>query len=417
MKNMEHKKPPHEKAPILIFRALAMSALSTLLVSNGDRVLAQESSPTLPVVVWERVFDTYQEIVDVRVTRDGHIIALGNARDDIKLLKLSDTGEVVWERTYGGDGDDFGTSVMQTHDDGYIIAGYTDSFPKEDDTSGEPDIYLLRTDASGELEWETTYGQPGEDRATFVHQKTDGSFALIGTTEYTSPSTLAIVKFDDKGEFQEKMNYIGRVDSGAPDAIGAPVSGGGYYLYSNETREIQKIRTDGTVEFRRDFPEDMATVLSIIEVPEDAYAVTTAGTPYIPNTNLIFFNQDGTERWRIELRLPQGMGKPRQARYMEDDGFLVGGIPAGISDSGPSNLLKTDAKGLVQWRLYLGTEGGNMKRAHIFSVVKVNELTCFVVGRQVESTGVGFPLLTRGYAARVDIGIKTSVRPAAEEYE
>jgi len=83
-----------------------------------------------------------------------------------------------WAKTFGGSGDDYGNSVQQTSDGGYILLGSTCSFGIE----GSWDVWLIKTDASGNKEWEKTFGGRGSDYGTSVRQASDGSYILLGTT-------------------------------------------------------------------------------------------------------------------------------------------------------------------------------------------------------------------------------------------
>ena len=68
------------------------------------------------------------------------------------LVYLNSAAQAGWEKTYGGPDSDYGRSVQQTKDGGFIIAGSTNSFG-----AGEADVYLVKTDALGKMEWQKTF--------------------------------------------------------------------------------------------------------------------------------------------------------------------------------------------------------------------------------------------------------------------
>ncbi|GAI48897.1 unnamed protein product, partial [marine sediment metagenome] len=80
-------------------------------------------------------------------------------------------GNLIWNKTYGGDRSDEGRSVQETSDGGYVIAGYTRSFGNKDDT----DVYLVRVDSEGNEIWSRTYGDmKGDERGYSVQGTIDG---------------------------------------------------------------------------------------------------------------------------------------------------------------------------------------------------------------------------------------------------
>jgi len=72
--------------------------------------------------------------------------SFGSGKYNVYLVKTDASGNLLWQRTFGGTGDDCARSVQQTKDGGYILAGYTESFG-----AGGYDAYLIKTDASGNL--------------------------------------------------------------------------------------------------------------------------------------------------------------------------------------------------------------------------------------------------------------------------
>jgi len=80
-------------------------------------------------------------------------------------LTFAQAPDTLWTKTFGGPLDDFGMSMQQTSDSGYIITGWTESFG-----SGNVDVYLIKTNASGDTVWTRTYGGTSEDGGNWVEQ-------------------------------------------------------------------------------------------------------------------------------------------------------------------------------------------------------------------------------------------------------
>ena len=93
------------------------------------------------------------------------------------LVKTSSSRELSWQRTFGGSGWEVGRSVQQTSDGGYVVCGQTSSFG-----AGGQDVYLVKTLPSGELQWERTFGGGSSDRGHSVQQTSDGGYVVGGGT-------------------------------------------------------------------------------------------------------------------------------------------------------------------------------------------------------------------------------------------
>jgi hypothetical protein len=155
--------------------------------------------------LWTRTFggESYDYGFSVQQTSDsGYIVAgwttsYGNGQDDVWLIKTNASGDTLWTRTYGGTDDDYGYSVRQTLDGGYIIAGWTSSYG-----AGNQDLWLIKTDAQGDTLWTRTFGGESYDYGFSVQQTSDSGYIVAGMTySYGNGYTDAwLIKTDAQGD-------------------------------------------------------------------------------------------------------------------------------------------------------------------------------------------------------------------------
>ena len=135
---------------------------------------------------WDKTFDSSgnESGYSVRQTLDGGYIVAG-ATDidgagggDVWLIKTDSSGNKQWDKTFGGWSDDVGDSVQQTSDGGYVVAGYTWSYG-----AGEDDVWLIKTDSSGNEQWDNTFGGSNLDAGVSVQQTSDGGYVVAGGTQ------------------------------------------------------------------------------------------------------------------------------------------------------------------------------------------------------------------------------------------
>ena len=134
---------------------------------------------------WDKTFggNDYDCIFSVQQTSDGGYIlagvtgSYGAGNGDLWLVKADSEGNEQWNRTFGGIDPDCAVSVQQTSDDGYILAGYTESYG-----AGRSDFWLVKTDSKGNKEWDKTFGGTDHDEVSSVQQTSDGGYILAGDT-------------------------------------------------------------------------------------------------------------------------------------------------------------------------------------------------------------------------------------------
>jgi hypothetical protein len=167
--------------------------------------------------LWDRQFggSMHDQAYAVRLTADGgYVIAgktdsVGAGSSDFWLVKTDSTGNEEWNKTFGGPLIDEARDVRQTADGGYILAGFTWS-----SGAGLADFWLVKTDASGNEEWSRTFGGTTRDVAHAVRQTRDGGYVLAGWSEsFPDGDHFWVVKTDASGN-EEWSETIGE-SSGA----------------------------------------------------------------------------------------------------------------------------------------------------------------------------------------------------------
>ena len=102
----------------------------------------------------------------------------GTGNRDGWVFKLNEYGEILWEKTFGGDGDDRVNSILQNNDGDYLLAGWTDS-----KGSGGGDAWIFKLNREGDMLQGKTYGGIGYDRAESIIQTSDGGYMFVGHTK------------------------------------------------------------------------------------------------------------------------------------------------------------------------------------------------------------------------------------------
>jgi len=118
---------------------------------------------------------------------------------DVYVVKLDANGNLQWTKTIGGENNDWGLSLIQTSDGGYAIAGYTYSFG-----AGLTDVYVVKLDANGNLQWTKTIGGKIWENGHSLIQTSDGGYAIAGDTYSLNAADwdFYVVKLDANGNLQ-----------------------------------------------------------------------------------------------------------------------------------------------------------------------------------------------------------------------
>jgi hypothetical protein len=240
-------------------------------------------------IQWDKTFGTFWGIEhgnSVRQTSDGGYIITGSYKDnnmlcsDIWLIKTDATGNMQWNRTFGGTKWEYSESVRQTNDGGYIIAGETMSFG-----DGEHyDVWLIKTDYNGNMLWNKTFGGTEHDAGSSVQQTTDGGYILAGRTESFSVSFLDVwlIKTDSNGNMQWNKTFGGYFLYTAYDDSVQQTTDGDYLIsatgsFDNEPNDVWLIKTNssGNIKWIKNFGGPSSDAgYSVQQTKDGGYIIT-----------------------------------------------------------------------------------------------------------------------------------------------
>lgn len=261
-----------------------LAGYSYYMVSGGADIYLVKTDEW-GILEWEQAYGSYGDdwASCVKATADGGYILAGGTESysednsDMLLMKIDSVGELVWQHTYGGQEDECANYVLQTFDGGYILSGWTKSFG-----AGADDIYLVKIDAAGEIEWSRTFGNEFYDKGYEVRQTSDSGYVLVAGLDYFAhyPVNAFVVKTNSAGETQW-TSIIGGSNADACNAITETEDGGfvivGWTMsYGLGRQDVYMVKIDslGTVLWEKNyggFEQDIGR--SILLMPDGGFLV------------------------------------------------------------------------------------------------------------------------------------------------
>lgn len=310
-------KPRHYTQLLLLLLSAGCASVEIATPTSTFMPPTPSSMPPLPTPrlrenTWIAVFEgpAYGAFFDIALTHDGHVLAVGATNHlhtppysgDALFLELNLNNEVIWERTWGGEGYEQAISVVLAEDGGYFIFGETDSYG-----AGDRDFFLLKIANDGEEEWFKTLGGPGREWPYGMLSLSNGELLIYGFTESTG---------------------------GGRDIYALRVSQGGDIIW----------------QYTEEDPGE-ELVLDALETPEgDLVMAVSVGE----DGELVKLNADGRLMWARHYELP-GWQYPSQVARTEDGGFLLAGFSMKSSPRQADTwLARCTSAGELQWEVSFG---------------------------------------------------------------
>jgi parallel beta-helix repeat protein len=253
--------------------------------------------------------------------------------------------QAEWNQTYGGTGYDCAYSVVQTADGGYALAGSTSSFG-----AGLDDFWLVKTDVDGNMEWNRTYGGTDYDRAYSVVQTSDGGYALAGSTHIEAGDFWQwwFVKTDSSGNMEWNNTYE-FLDHDFAHSV-AETADGGYVLAGVAITTtfsyscLVKTDSSGNIQWSEEYSLKVFSDLdSLVETSDGGYALAGgSGTP-----------EGGWDFWLVKTDVDGNMEWNRTYGGTDWDygkcGIQTSDGGYALAGDGFANLVKTDSNGNLLW--------------------------------------------------------------------
>jgi hypothetical protein len=337
--------------------------------------------------------------LSIQKTQDGGFIMVGSTdsfgagMDDVYLVKTNSIGTLEWSTTFGGSTTDYGQSIATTRDGGYIITGGTCSYGM-----GSFDVYLVKTNSLGVLEWSTTFGGSGWDYGHYVQQTQDGGYIIAGYSNSFSPGLLYddvyLVKTNDQGTL-EWSTTIGGAKTDRGFSVAQCQDGG--YIITGETNsfsssfmlDVYLLKTDslGNFQWHKNFGgNNHDRGYSVVQTQDGGYIVTGETGSFGSNYDVYLIKTDsqGNLEWSNTLG---GEGNQysycvQQTKY---NGYIVSGWS--MSSSGAASdvyIVKTDYLGTFEWNTTFGGSGDD----YGFSIQQTKD-GGYIVAGSTSSFGAG----------------------------
>ncbi len=358
-----------------------------------------------PVLQWQKCYGGTDEDFtrSLELTNDGGFIFCASAESvdgdvtgnhgpaDFWLVKANASGDIQWQKCLGGSLEDYGWDVKQTADGGYVLTGFSDS--DDGDVSGNHgnyDYWVVKTDASGNIQWQKTLGGSAYDAPYAIEQTRDHGYVIAGTVKSNDGDVTGgfgikdawIVKLDSTGNIQWEKVMGG---SGVDDAFAIKqTSDGGYIVAGNSSSMngdvsgghgsddywVVKMNAAGSIQWQHCYGGTASEVSRYVEQTKDGGYVVIGFS--LSNDGDVTGNHGLNDIWVIKidesgiLQWQKCFGGSaddygRKIEQTGDGGYLIVG-PSGSSDGDVTGnhgkldywIAKLDISQNIEWQKSLG---------------------------------------------------------------
>lgn len=362
-------------------------AVATLIEMNQSRgphkdkvkkpmILSKKLDWTNDNVIWCKTFGGVQpdggravnETADGGFIITGYTFSHGTGDADILVVKVDQKGGLVWARSFGGAGTEYGYGCKAV-EDGYVIAGYTTSFGE-----GSRDIYILKLDFNGEEIWSKSYGGPSWDVGMAVDGSNKDGYYVCGYTHSfgEGEEDIYVIKTDPDGrkiwsetfggERYEFGNSIARTSDGGC-VVGATT---GTFGKGNADFYLIRIDADGNKIWerpygnkgRRGYGFDWCHSMSLTR-DGGSVCVGYTDSQDIMDAHVVKFDDTGNEVWARSFGNKPFYDYGHTVCEIEDGGYIVCGVTKSIQGDNDIALTRLNKNGKLLWTKTFGGAGSD----------------------------------------------------------
>ncbi|RFN59558.1 T9SS type A sorting domain-containing protein [Marixanthomonas ophiurae] len=364
-----------------------------------------------PNIIWQRTIGGANEDKDPVLLKiqDGLLVG-GTSQSDISgektensrggkdfwILKLNNTGDIIWQRTIGGSGDDNLTSLSKTNDGGYLIGGSSNSpisGEKTENSKGGSDYWIIKLDESGSILWQKTIGGTENDTSRTLKQTDDGGYIVYGssysgisgdrTVSNNGDPDLWILKLqpDLSISWQNSYNYI---PTFSHHASNLEITDNGDYIFSStldsfgqiSSYHITKINSSGTTLWNNIYGGERTELAPFISATNEGNFIVAGASDSSISGDKNENSQGSFDYWLLELDSNGAINwqntiggafgeQPWDVITTQDGGYIVSGnSDSDISGDKTENskggsdywIVKVNDVGVITWQNTIGGE-------------------------------------------------------------
>ena len=401
------------KKTILIFTFFCLDSIYVIAQKNPYNI---EWSRCYGGSGFEYLFSTIyntnsgQISVGYTSSNDGDVKGF-HGQSDAWVLKSAINGTLDWQKCFGGTGIDEFRCVQKTNDGGFVFAGFSTSNDGDLTSNyGKSDVWVVKTDYYGNIEWQKNYGGSDDEQAQYIQQTKDDGFIIVGWTySYNGDVTgnhrrfgvvtedAWVIKIDSIGNIEWQKCFGGSDDDGGTSIL--QTKDKGYIIlagtnsndgdvngnHGNLDTWIVKIDSIGNIEWQKCYGGSLGDNAISFQITKDAGYIIAGGTSSNDGDVHGFHGGNG-DAWvikldsigNIEWQKCFGGTKSDYANAViqtEDEGYFLGGSTfsydgdVNTNHKGNAWVIKLDNKANIEWQNVYG--GSNEEQ--LYSVVQINK--------------------------------------------